>query len=562
MLDTIVRGGLVVDGSGASARIADIGIRNGVIEVIGAIAQAGAQEIDARGLVVTPGFVDIHTHYDGQAVWDPYLSPSCLHGVTTVVMGNCGVGFAPVRAGERDWLIRLMEGVEDIPGTVLAEGIDWQWESFPQYLAALRRKRFALDVAAQIPHGPLRTWVMGSRGADPTMHPTEAEIRAMGELVSEALALGAIGFSTSRTVVHRSSDGKPTPSLSAKPAELLGIARAMRTSGRGIFEIVSDFSPLEHEFALIREIAAQSGRQVSVALTQTPEQPDAWRRILELIAGARAEGLDIHAQVAARPISVLMGLSNRVNFLAVSASYRALMGLPLDEQAARLREPDTKRRILAELDLSLLPSAMLCDWNNIFRFDATLPYLPPRESSVAVQAARSATAPEFLAYDWLLEGEGRHFLYTPVRNYAEASPAVLREMIQSELTVIGLADGGAHCAVLSDAGMPTFVLTQWREQPDGKGFALEWLVQQLTQRPAEAWGFIDRGLIAPGKRADLNLIDLERLALRMPAWEYDLPAGGGRLVQDADGYVMTLVAGVPTVCDGVTTGLLPGRLLT
>ncbi len=562
MLDTIVRGGLVVDGTGASARIADIGIRNGVIEVIGAITQAGTQEIDARGLVVTPGFVDIHTHYDGQVVWDPYLNPSCLHGVTTVVMGNCGVGFAPVRAGERDWLIRLMEGVEDIPGTVLAEGIDWQWESFPQYLAALRQKRFALDVAAQIPHGPLRTWVMGVRGADPAVHPTEAEIRAMGELVSEALALGAIGFSTSRTVVHRSSDGKPTPSLSAQPAELLGIARAMRASGRGIFEIVSDFRPLEDEFALIRRIAAESGRPVSVALTQTPEQPDAWRRILELIAGARDEGLEIHAQVAARPISVLMGLSNRVNFLAVSASFRALMGLPLDEQVARLREPETKRQILAELDPSLLPSPMLCDWKNIFRFDDSLPYLPRREGSVAAQAARSGAAPESVAFDWLLEGEGRHFLYTPVRNYADASPAVLREMIESKLTVIGLADGGAHCAVLSDASMPTFVLTQWRERPDGPGFALEWLVQQLTQRPAEAWGFTDRGLIAPGKRADLNLIDLERLALRMPAWERDLPAGGGRLVQGADGYVMTLVAGVPTVREGVTTGLLPGRLLT
>ncbi len=561
MLDTIVRGGLVVDGSGASPRVADIGIRNGAIEVIGAIALAGEQEIDARGLVVTPGFVDIHTHYDGQVVWDPYLNPSCLHGVTTVVMGNCGVGFAPVRPGEREWLIRLMEGVEDIPGTVLAEGIDWQWESFPQYLAALRQKRFALDVAAQIPHGPLRTWVMGARGADPTVHPTQAEIRAMGELVSEALALGAIGFSTSRTVVHRSSDGKPTPSLSAKPAELLGIARAMRASGRGIFEIVSDFRPLEDEFELIREIAAQSGRQVSVALTQTPEQPEAWRRILELIAGARAEGLEIHAQVAARPISVLMGLSNRVNFLAVSASYRALTGLPLQEQVTLLRDPDTKRQILAELDLSLIPSPMLCDWKNIFRFDASLPYLPPRESSVAAQAARSATAPESVAYDWLLEGEGRHFLYTPVRNYADASPAVLREMIESEFTVIGLADGGAHCAVLSDASMPTFVLTQWRERPDGQGFALEWLVQQLTQRPAEAWGFTDRGLIAPGKRADLNLIDLERLALRMPAWEHDLPAGGGRLVQGADGYVMTLVAGVTTVCAGITTGSLPGRLL-
>ena len=288
MLDTVIRGGLVVDGTGAAARRADVGIRDGRIVSCGSVTETGAAEIDARGLLVTPGFVDIHTHYDGQIVWDPYLSPSCLHGVTTVVMGNCGVGFAPVRPAERDWLIRLMEGVEDIPGTVLAEGIQWQWESFPEYLDVLRGRRFALDVATQLPHGPLRIWVMGERGADPTVQPSAAEIAEMGELVREALHLGALGFSTSRTTAHRSSDGKPTPSLSAQPAELLGIARAMRASGRGIFEIVSDFRPLEDEFELIRRIAAECGRPVSVALTQTPDQPDAWRRILELIArGAR-----------------------------------------------------------------------------------------------------------------------------------------------------------------------------------------------------------------------------------------------------------------------------------
>ena len=560
MLDTIIRGGLVVDGTGAAPREADIGIRDGLVAAIGTITEPGADEIDARGLVVTPGFVDIHTHYDGQVMWDPYLSPSCLHGVTTVVMGNCGVGFAPVRPAERDWLIRLMEGVEDIPGTVLSEGIDWQWESFPEYLAALRDRRFAVDVAAQVPHGPLRTWVMGARGADPTVRPADAEIRTMGELVGEALALGAIGFSTSRTAVHRSSDGKPTPSLSAQPAELLGIARAMRASGRGIFEIVSDFRPLADEFALIRAIAQESARPVSVALTQTPEQPEAWRRILALIAEARAGGLDIHAQVAARPISVLMGLSNRVSFLAVSASFRALAGLPLDELVARLREPETRRRILGEIDLSLLPSPMLCDWHNIFRFDGSMPYLPPRAASVAAEAARSGAAPESVAYDWLMEGGGRHFLYTPVRNYVEASPDPLREMLRSELAVIGLADGGAHCAVLSDASMPTFVLTHWRERPGAEGFALEWLVHRLTQRPAQAWGFTDRGVIAAGRRADLNLIDIERLALRMPAWERDLPGGAGRLVQRAEGYVATLVSGVATVRRGEPTGMLPGRL--
>lgn len=562
MLDTVIRNGLVVDGTGAPPFRADIGLQDGKIVAVGDIPTPARTTIEAAGLVVTPGFVDIHTHYDGQVTWDPYVSPSCLHGVTTVVMGNCGVGFAPVRPTDRQWLIKLMEGVEDIPGTVLSEGIHWEWESFPSYLDALRRKAFAIDVVAQIPHGPLRTYVMGPRGADPSVHPTPEEMQTMAALVREALRLGAAGFSTSRTVVHRTKDGQPVPSLTAQPAELLAIAQALADAGQGIYEVVSDFQPLEDEFALIKDIARTSRRPVSIALTQSPEQPEAWRRILDLIGQARAEGLDIHAQVAARPISVLMGLSNHTMFLLASATYRGMMHLPLADRVHRLAQPATKAAILADLDLASLPSPMLCDWPSLFRFDTRLPYLPDAHTCVAAEATRRGDTPESVAYDWLLEGDGTHFLFLPARNYVDRNPDVLREMMASDHTIIGLADGGAHCAVLSDASMPTFMLTYWRQPPAGPGFSLEWLVHQLTQRTAQTWGLADRGTIAPGQRADLNLIDLDRLSMRMPAYERDLPAGGGRLVQKADGYVMTLVAGTPITVEGRVTGALPGRLRT
>lgn len=561
MLDTLIRGGTVVDGTGAKAFRADIGIRAGHIVAIGLLDESAREVIDADGLLVTPGFVDVHTHYDGQVTWDSSLRPSSLHGVTTVVMGNCGVGFAPVRERDRAWLIRLMEGVEDIPGTVLSEGIQWQWESFPDYLNALRDKPFAIDIATQIPHGPLRTYVMGARGADHTVHPDDAEIRAMAGLVKEALRCGAVGFTTSRTVAHRSSDGAFTPSLSATPRELLAIAAAMHEVGAGIIEIVSDFVPLESEFALIREVAAISGRPVSIALTQTTEQPDAWRRVLDLIAEARAQGLDIHAQVTARPISVLMGLQSRTNFMLASATYRGLLALPFDEQLRELQQPATKERILGDLNLAQLPTPMLSDWANLYRFAEDMPYLPAAELSVANAAERLGVAPASIAYDWLVENGGTQFLFLPVRNYAERSDRVLREMLASEHTIIGLGDAGAHCGVLCDASMPTFLLQHWRDESGEKGFPLEMLVQQLTQRTARAWGFADRGTIERGQRADLNLIDIERLRLRMPAYERDLPANGGRLIQRADGYAATLVAGAVVMRDGEATGALPGRLV-
>lgn len=560
MLDTLIRLGTIVDGTGRAPYQSDIGIKDGTIVAVGLIEEPARETINANGLVITPGFVDVHTHYDGQVTWDSLLMPSSLHGVTTVVMGNCGVGFAPVRERSREWLIKLMEGVEDIPGTVLSEGIRWQWETFPEYLDVLRERKYAIDIAAQIPHGPLRTYVMGARGSDHTVHPDDQEILAMAELVKEALRYGAIGFTTSRTVAHRSSDGTYTPSLSATPAELLAIARAMREVDRGIFEIVSDFVPLEAEFELIRSIAEVSGRPVSIALTQTPDQPEGWRRILDLIDQSRQQGLDIHAQVTARPVSVLMGLQNKTHFLMTSATYRNLMLLPLEEQMAQLQNPSVKVDVLSDLDLSLLPTPLLRDWKNIYRFGGDLPYLPDPNDSVASVAARNGDSPESVAYDWLIAGGGKHFLFYPVRNYVDGNDHVLREMIASPNTVVGLGDAGAHCGVLCDASMPTFLMTYWHQQ-NPNGFPLEFIVNQLTQRTASAWGFTDRGVIAQGKRADLNLINLAKLRLEMPVYERDLPANGGRLIQRAEGYVATLVNGITIMKNGMPTGELPGQLV-
>lgn len=557
MLDMVIRGGLIVDGALSLPYKGDIGIRDGRIAAIGEVTDSAERVVDATGLIVTPGFVDVHTHYDGQATWDPYLSPSCLHGVTTVVMGNCGVGFAPVRERDRDWLIRLMEGVEDIPGTVLSEGIKWQWETFPEYLQALKKQPFAIDVATQIPHGPLRTYVMGARGADHTVHPEPHEIETMASLVEEALLCGAVGFTTSRTIAHRSSDGTFTPSLSATPQELLAIARAMKRVGRGIIEIVSDFVPLDSEFALIREIAEVSQRPVSVALTQTPDQPDAWRRILKLIEEAGDDGLTIHAQVAARPISVLMGLPNNMHFLMASASYRALLPLSMPERLKELVQPAVKAEILADLNLAQLPAPILYDWKNIYRFAEDMPYFPDSSQSAEKVAQHFGETPESIAYDWLVEEDATHFLFLPVRNFVEGNDRALRAMLESVHTIVGLGDAGAHCGILCDASMPTFFLTRWQQQ----GFALEWLVHQLSQRPAAAWGFTDRGVIEIGKRADINLIDKNRLRLVMPAYEHDLPANGRRLMQRAEGYVMTLVNGIPIVESGRPTGAFPGKLL-
>jgi len=561
MHDLVIRGGQVIDGSGSPRHTADVSIDGGRVVEVGQVSQRGARELDADGLLVTPGWVDVHTHYDGQATWDPYLSPSCWHGVTTVVMGNCGVGFAPAAPDEHDWLISLMEGVEDIPGTALAEGLQWDWESFPQYLDALDRRQLAVDVGAQLPHGALRAYVMGHRGGDYQAVPTEAELAQMQQLVSEAMRAGAIGFTTSRTRNHRSRDGAFTPSLTATEAELLAVARGLREAGRGVIEAVGDFEDLDQEFALLRKMAEVSGRPISITVIQTQGAPHGWRKLLGLIGDAADDGLPIKAQVAARAIGVLLGLEATINPFIGHPSFGPLQALPLAEKVARLRQPELRARITSEEAPEGL-RMIAGDFERIFVLEDPPNYEPDPALSVASIARARGVTPSECAYDLLLENDGRTLLYSPFANYAEGNLDSLAEMLRSEHTVPGLSDGGAHVGLISDGSFPTTLMTLWgRDRTRGETLPLEWLVRQQSRATAELVGLRDRGLIAPGMRADINLIDWDALQAQRPEIQHDLPAGGKRIVQRARGYKATLVAGQVTHEDGEPTGALPGQLV-
>ena len=561
MHDVVIRGGMLVDGTGAEPRQGDLAIDGHRIVAVGPVDQGGRREVDAEGLLVTPGFVDVHTHYDGQATWDSELAPSCWHGVTTVVMGNCGVGFAPASPDKHDWLIGLMEGVEDIPGTALAEGLTWEWESFPEYLDALERIPHALDIAAQFPHGALRAYVMGERGANHVEVPTPVEITEMARLVREGIEAGALGFTTSRTRNHRTVDGEPTPSLTATAPELWGIARALGDAGKGVFEIVCDFNDLEEEFALIREMSIQSGRLVSISLVQTDVDPDQWRRLLELMEQANGDGATLRGQVAPRPIGVIMGLESTLHPFVMHSAYQEIAALPLAERVAALRDPARRRRLCQE-DRGEGPSGVIGPWERLFAFDDPPDYEPEPSTSIASRARARGISPAELALDTLLEDGGRAQVYWPVLNYNAGNSDVSREMLLHPLTVPGLGDGGAHVSFISDGSFPTYLLTHWaRDRKRGEGLPLEWLVKRQTRDTAELVGLRDRGLLVPGLRADVNVIDFDALRVRRPEMQYDLPAGGKRLVQRADGYRMTFVAGEVIQEDGETTGALPGKLV-
>jgi N-acyl-D-aspartate/D-glutamate deacylase len=561
VLDTLIRGGTLIDGTGGARRQANVGIRDGRIVSVGEIDETAKREIDAGGLLVTPGWVDVHTHYDGQVTWDPHVTPSSLHGVSTVVMGNCGVGFAPAAADRHEWLIGLMEGVEDIPGTALAEGIRWAWESFPDYLDAIDGSPHAIDIGAQVPHGALRAFVMGERGADHTALPSAREIAEMGRLAREGLEAGALGFSSSRTRNHRTKDGDPTPSLTAGPDELLGIARAIGESGRGVFEFVADFADVEGEFALLRQMVEVSGRPMSISVAQNDAVPDQWRRLLDLIAAAVAAGLPMKAQVPPRAIGLLLGLEASFNPFSSHPSYRPIADLPLPERLALLREPALRAKLLEESPTRGL-AYLLATFERLFVLGDPPDYEPPAERSLAAEASRRGVAPEALAYDMMLEEEGRALLYRPFLNYTDFNLDVSREMLLDPNTVPGLGDAGAHCGMICDGSFPTYLLTHWgRDRSRGSRLDIEWLVKRQAADTAALVGLHDRGLIAPGRRADLNLIDWESLRLHPPEIVFDLPAGGKRLIQAADGYEMTLVAGVPIVEKGKLTGALPGKLV-
>ena len=561
MHDVVIRGGMVVDGTRSPARTADVALDGDRITDVGRVAAPGRRELDADGLVVTPGWVDIHTHYDGQATWDPEVTPSSWHGVTTVVMGNCGVGFAPVRPGAESFLIELMEGVEDIPGTALHEGIDWAWSSFPQYLDALEATPRALDVAAQVPHGALRAYVMGERAHDADA--TDDDLIEMARLTEEALAAGAVGVTTSRTILHRSRHGL-VPGTEAAPDELLALADAVGRAGHGVFEIVSDHQGGEQDRAWLVDFVRRSGAPATYALAQAPYAPTAYRDALGAAERDHAEGVPIVPQVACRPTGMLFGLESSLHPFIAHPTYRAVAGLPLAERVERLRRPEMRAALLAEEPAteSVVARVLMSRWGQIFPLGNPPDYEPPQSASVAAVAERQGRQPEDVVLDWLLERGGHALLFAPLTSYVDYDLEAVRELMTHPRSVLGLSDGGAHCGLICDASMPTFLLTHWvRDRARGPRLGLEEAVSLQTAATARLYGLDDRGVLAPGKRADINLIDLEGLHLDAPEMVFDLPAGGRRLVQRADGYVATLVAGRVTAQGGEPTGSRPGRLV-
>ena len=561
MHDLVIRKGTTVDGTGRERFEGDVAIDDGAITAIGAVSGRGRREVDARGLLVSPGWVDVHTHYDGQVTWDPVLAPSSWHGVTTLVMGNCGVGFAPVRRGEEAFLIELMEGVEDIPGTALHEGIDWRWESFPEYLDALAEMPRVLDVAAQVPHCALRAYVLGERAHD--LELSNDEIAAMARLTEDAVRAGAVGFTTSRTILHRSKHGL-VPGTYSAPAELLALGRALGKAGHGVFEMVSDLQGQEPDLTWMREFCRDTGRVITFALAQTPMQPEAWRETLAQIDALAAEGLRIVPQVPCRPTGMLYGLQSSLHPFISHPTYKELASLPLDARVAHLRDPAVRARLLAEEPAVEHPIArfLMTNWPQIYPLGDPPDYEPPAERSVAGAAAREGRRPEEVVYDWMLERDGRQLLFAPLANYVDANFDALREMILHPRTVLGLSDGGAHCGLICDASMPTYLLTHWaRDRSRGERIPLEHAVRLQTGNTASVYGLNDRGTLEPGKKGDVNVIDLDALRLHAPEMIFDLPAGGRRLIQRVDGYRATIVSGEVTFENGEATGARPGQLV-
>ena len=575
MADLIIRNGDVVDGTGAPARRADVAVTDGrITEVADRVDGTAAREVDAEGLLVTPGFVDIHTHFDGQATWDPVMAPSSLHGVTTVAMGNCGVGFAPAAPDRHAWLISLLEGVEDIPGTALAEGLTWDWETFPEYLDSLEAKPHTVDMGVHVPHAALRTYVMGERGADHTEAPTEGELAEMARSVREALDAGAIGFATSRTEVHRTSGGENIGTLTAGDAELLAIAEAMRAAGSGVVQLISDLyqtpddEVAQRELDLLERFVRSSGRPLSFTMQQAYHSPDRWRFQMDWVDRMVAAGHDVKAQVAPRPIGVLIGLTATANPFLFCASYDEVSKLDLAERVAALHDPERRRRIVSEHGALLegLPDGLfrqiMGGFDVLFRLSDPVDYELHADRSIAAEARAAGTEPIDLVYDLLLERDGHQLLYLPLFNFAHGDFEDIHSMITSPNVLFGLSDAGAHCGAICDASMTTSSLTVWaRDRRDGEKVPIERIVHMNTARNARHMGWADRGVVAPGYLADLNVIDLGALACHPPTIVHDLPAGGRRLMQTAEGYRLTVKSGVVTFADGVHTGELPGSLL-
>lgn len=562
MHDLVIRGGTIVDGSGSDRFVGDVAIDNGTITAVGEVSGKGKREIDATGLLVTPGFVDVHTHYDAQVSWDKMVSPSCWHGVTTVVMGNCSVGFAPAKPEMREQMIELMEGVEDIPGAALIEGLDWAWETFPEYLDAIDRIPHAVDIGAQLPHAALRVYVMGER-AIKREAATDEEIAEMGRLAREAMEAGAVGLSSSRTILHKSIKGEIIASYGADKKELVGIAKEMGKGGKGVFEMISDLRDVDEEFSIFRDMVAESGLPMSISMAESDSKPDAWRELHAKMEEASKEGLTFRGQVAPRPIGILMGLQATFHPFSSNPSYREIADLPHDEKVAAMRDPARRAKIIAEEpENPSMASAFLSALHRVFQLGDPPEYEPLPENSLQGRAERDGIDPKELCYDALLEKDGKELLYVPFANYAFGNLDTVREMLLSEHTAPGLGDGGAHCGAICDASFPTYLLTHWaRDRKRGEQLPLEFLVKRQTRDTAELAGLLDRGLIRPGMKADINVIDFDKLSIRPPEITYDLPTGARRLIQKAEGYRYTVKAGQVTFEDGESTGEFPGHLV-
>jgi N-acyl-D-aspartate/D-glutamate deacylase len=563
-VDLVIRGGTVVDGTGCSPRTADVAITDGVIVEVGSFGGTARRTIDASGAIVAPGFVDVHTHYDGQATWDDRMIPSSLHGVTTVVMGNCGVGFAPVHGHHHDALIELMEGVEDIPGTALHEGLPWSWSSFPDYLAFLSTRHYDIDIAAQVPHAALRLHAMGDRGARGE-EATADDIACMARLARDAVEAGAIGFTTSRTQNHKSSKGDPTPSLRASRQELVAIAADIGTTGKGVLQVVSDFPDFDEEWETLRLMAEVSGRPLSISLASAGIRiggggsSKSYRRTLHALEQANNAGLDMRAQVAARAIGLLFGFQASTNPFARCPSYQTLLALPFEARLAELRRSEVRSAIVAEV--ADFPPAVPGGFEKMFLLGDPANYEPDACTSIAARAACAGVDAATTAYNEMLADDGSAMLYCPILNFSDGNLDAVHEMLVHPHTIPGLADGGAHVGTICDGSFPTTLLTHWVRDRKGDKLDLPFVVRAQSYETAQAVGLRDRGLLAPGFIADVNVIDLDRLTLHPPTMAFDLPAGGKRLLQRADGYVHTIKHGVEIYANGVDTGARPGKLV-
>ena len=560
--DLVVRAGSVLDGTGTEAYTADIGVKDGAIREIGRINSKTYQEIDADGAIVTPGFVDIHTHYDGQATWSNRMSPSSHHGVTTAVMGNCGVGFAPVRSEDHELLIELMEGVEDIPGVALHEGLSWDWESFEDYMDHLSARQFDMDIGAQLPHAAMRVYVMGQRGAD-REPATPQDVAQMKAITSRAIQAGALGFTTSRTLNHRSARGEPTPTLKAEAEELLGISEGIRDVGTGVIEMISDFDDLDLEFDLLKSMVKKSGRPMSISLAQGIS-PHGWRKMLDRIESANRDGFVMRGQVAPRAIGILLGLTTTLSPFSSRPSFSELGKMSVEEKLTALKDPDRKKRILQESPGRGFERLfkMIGEGRNLWLMSDPPDYEPSPEASLHAVATKEGKEVWSYIYDCMLGNDGRNILYTPFANYAEQNLDCCRDMILHENTVMGLGDGGAHVGTICDASFITSLLTHWgRDRVRGEQIDLPTLVKSQTRDTALAVDLSDRGTLELGKRADLNVIDFENLNVSVPEIVHDLPAGGARLQQKSEGYLATICHGSVTYRFGHETEHLPGRLI-